>query len=268
MGFGAAHRRDQGVVAIIPAGERDIGLTAYPGVGAIGSHHQFGRDGLTIFKEQQGARRAALQALGSGGGQQLDIAGPPCPVSENRLKQCHLDHPVLDNMAEVGLTQAGGIEVDMAETVLLPHRHLVVGLQAARFDAVPGTNMAQDLLASQAQGADPVIGHLPQLRVGQLSLHYQYLEGAMFQGRSEPQPHHAATDNHHIHILHLHHLILSGLTGWPARGCPQAFPLCSLRFAQRMAVTIFLSTCSAQHALASCRTHRRQSPGCARQAVP
>ena len=263
MGFGAAHRRHQGVVAIIPAGERDIGLTAHPGVGAIGSHHQFGRDGLTIFKEQQGARRAALQALGSGGGQQLDIAG-----TFNRLKQRQLDHPILDDVAEVGLTQAGGIEVDMAETVLLPHRHLVIGLQAARFNAVPGADMAQDLLAGQTQGADPIIGHLPQLRVGQLSLHHQHLEGAMFQGRSEPQPHHAATDNHHIHILHLHHLILSGLTGWPARGRPQASPLYSIGFDQRMAVTIFRSTGSTQQVLASCRTHQRQSPGCARRAAP
>ena len=38
----------------------------------------FAKEAMTFtldIKEQQGARRAALQALGSGGGQQLDIAG-------------------------------------------------------------------------------------------------------------------------------------------------------------------------------------------------
>jgi hypothetical protein len=75
--------------------------------------------GLAIFQQQQGARWPALQAGGPGRGQHLDIAGPRDGVQQRKL-----DHPVLDDVAKSPLTQAGGIEIDVAETVLLPHLHL------------------------------------------------------------------------------------------------------------------------------------------------
>ena len=53
MGLGTAHRCHQGMVAVIPAGERNIGLAAHPGVGAIGGHHQLGRQGTTIIQQQE-----------------------------------------------------------------------------------------------------------------------------------------------------------------------------------------------------------------------
>ncbi|MNP42915.1 hypothetical protein D3C76_1367080 [compost metagenome] len=52
MGLLGAYRRYQGVVAVIPAGERDVGLAAHPGVGAIGRHHQFGREGAAVVQQQ------------------------------------------------------------------------------------------------------------------------------------------------------------------------------------------------------------------------
>ncbi|MNR14853.1 hypothetical protein D3C85_1313490 [compost metagenome] len=95
VGLGTAHRRHQGVVAIIPAGERDVRLAAHPGVGAVGGHHHASREGTAILHQQQGARRTALQAGGPGRGEQADVVRP-----RNGIEQRQLDDPVLDDMAE------------------------------------------------------------------------------------------------------------------------------------------------------------------------
>ena len=197
--LGTTHRRHQGMVAVIPAGERNVGLPTDPGVGTIGRHHQFGRQRAAIFQQQQGARLAALQAARPGRAQQLDVVGPLDSVQQRQL-----DDPVLDDVAKLRLTQAGGIEGDPAKAVLLPHLHLHVGLQAAGLNAAPGPHLLQDALAGQTQGADPVVRRLVKRGGRQLALDHGHLERTPLERGGEPQAHHAAPHNHHIHVLHLH----------------------------------------------------------------
>lgn len=238
-------------MTVIPTGEGNVCLTAHPGVGAVGGHHQLGREGLAIFQQQQGARWPALQAGGPGRGQHLDIAGPRDGVQQRKL-----DHPVLDDVAKGPLTQAGGIEIDVAETVLLPHLHLLVGLQAARHYAVPGADPLQDVLTREAQGTDPVVRRLTERCIGQQAFHDGHLDRPVLEGGSEPQAHHAPPHDHHIHILHLHSLVsFPGGSPGSARRRPQACLLLEIVFVAGATALIG-------------RTPRPRIPGCGRRAVP
>ena len=172
-----------------------------------------------------------MQAGCPGGAQQADVARLPVTVIEDRLQQRQLDDPILDYVAERRLAQAGGIKTNLAEAVLLPHLHLLVGLQAARLDTGPGANLLQDALAGQTQGTDPVVRRIPKRRIGQLPLHDGNLEAALLECGGEPQAHHATSHNHHIHVLHLHHLFLSWLTDRVSRGRPLASTPFNTRFA-------------------------------------
>ena len=220
MGLGTTHRRHQRVVAVIPAGERDVGLPAHPGVGAIYRHHQLGRQRAAIFQQQQGSRLTALQAARPGRAQQLDIV-----AIESRLQQSQLDDPVLDDVAELGLAQAGGIKGDPAKAVLLPHLHLPVGLQATGLDPAPGAHLLQDTLAGETQGADPVVRRLVQLGSWQLALDHGDLERTSLSAAASPRPTMPPPQSPHPRFASASFYILSGLIAGISEGTPEDTPV-------------------------------------------
>ncbi len=219
VGLPGAHAGDHGMMQVIPFAGGQTAQAAYAGVGTISADQQRGAQLAAVFQCQQPAIARAAQHGEAGGGLQAYTA------ILQLLQQGILHNAVFDNVTQHFGVGAGRAEMDAAGARAIPDLHVAVRAGAAGKDTVPGTQLAQQVLAGGRQRADPRLkGMFGSKGGGRKRAAIQQLDAqaAVFQRQRQRAADHAGTDNDDVCV----HVRLPEVTGrlprpmaWRANRC-------------------------------------------------